>query len=328
MDKKIKVTFLYRDCEALTQKSFYTYFYNFYFNALKRNSEIDVNYILTNEKYDVTKLKGKTDVILLYDTFNTGQLCVLNELEGINKTNIPIISKVGDPWAAKNFDVKKYHEKLKVDAYFGPWDNEFFKKYFPSNFKFKTIFFGIEPSFYEKITPFNDRIKKRILNSGAVARTNFTNRIYQKLMRGDSDPMKHYKLRTMCNKLPYVDYTSTLEHEFIGDKYPLKLNKYAASIAATTDTYTIKYFEIPAASCLTFMEVTENNFGKSLGFKDGESAIFINKNNYQEKFEEYLNDTENPKWEEIAQAGREHALTNFTNDKGVESLVELIKEFV
>ncbi len=328
MSEKIKVSFLYRNCEALTEKSFYAYFYNFYFKALKRNSKIDVNYILTDDKYDVKKLKDKTDIILLYDSFNTGQLCVVDELIGIDEVDIPIIAKVGDPWAAKNFDVKKYHEKLKIDAYFGPWDETFFKKYYPSNFKFKKILFGIEPSFYQNITPFKERIKEKILNSGAVARTHLSNRLYQKIMRGDSDPMKHYKLRTMCNKLPYVDYTSTLQHEFIGNKYPLKLNKYTASIAATTDTYTIKYFEIPAAGCLTFMEVTENNFGKSLGFEDGKSAIFINENNYQEKFEQYLHDIKNPKWEKIAQAGRDHALNNFTNDKGVESLVDLIKEFV
>ena len=328
LDKKIKVSFVYRNCLALTQKNFYTYFYHFFFKALERNNELDVNYVQVNEKYDVEKLKGKTDIILLYEAFNTGQLCVPDELIGIEKTNIPVISKVADPWAALTHDVGKYHDKLKIDGYFGPWQTDFLQKYYPSKFKFKTIFFGIEPSLYNDVTPFNERITKTILNSGAVARTNLTNRIFQKLMRGDSDPMKHYKLRTMCNKLPYVDYTSTLEHEFTGDKYPLKLNQYAASIAATTDTYTIKYFEIPAAGCLTFMEITDKNYGHSLGFKDGVSAIFINKNNYEEKFEEFLNDPKNPKWQQIANAGREHAMENFSNDKGVKTLVQFFKEFI
>ena len=328
MDRKIRVSFIYRDCQTLTQNNFYTYFYHFFFKALKRNQEIDVNFVLVDEKYDIQKLEGKTDIILLYEAFNTGQYCVPDELIGIDKVNIPVISKVGDPWAALTYDVKKYHEKLKIDAYFGPWQEDFFKKYYPSNFKFKNVFFGIEPSLYNDITPFNDRITKSILNSGAVARTNLSNRIFQKVMRHDSDPMKHYKLRTMCNKLPYVDYTSTLEHEFIGDKYPIKLNQYAASIAATTDTYTIKYFEIPAAGCLTFMEITDKNYGKNLGFKDGESAIFINENNYEEKFKEFLNDPQNPKWQQIAHAGREHAMKNFNNDKGVKTLVEFFKEFI
>ena len=84
---------------------------------------------------------------------------------------------------------------------------------------------------------------------------------------------------------------------------------------------------MPAAGCMTFMEVTDKNYAKTLGFKDGVTAVFINEKNYKEKFEEYLTDIDNPKWEEIASAGRTFAMENFNNDKGVSSLVELIKEF-
>lgn len=328
MDKKIRISFVYRDCLSLSEKSFFSYFHNFYFKALLRNDDIEINHVISDKKFDVEKLRGKTDAILIYENFDTGHCCLPEELVGIKKLSIPVISKVGDPWQAKNFDVKECHEKYKIDAYFGPWPTDFFYKYYPSYFKFKSILFGIEPSLYENVTPFKDRIKNRILNSGAVVNMKITNRLFQKLFRGDSDPMRHYKLRTICNRLPYIDYTSTLGHEYIGNKYPALLNKYTSAIAATSDTFTIKYFEIPAAACLTFMEITDRNYGKTLGFKDGETAIFINENNYREKFAEYLNDVDNPKWEEIAYAGRTFALENFTNDKGVESLVQLIKELI
>lgn len=328
MEKKIKISFVYRDCLALTEKSFYTHFHNFYFKALKRNNDIEVNYVLSDKQFNAEKLRGKTDVVLIYENFNTGQYCVPDELIGIKNLNIPVISKIGDPWAAKNFDVNEYHRKYKIDAYFGPWATDFFYKYYPRHFKFKTILFGIEPSLYQDTPPFKNRNKNHILNSGAVANTKITNRIYQRLMRGDADPMKHYKLRTICNKLPYVDYTSTFDHEYIGNKYQLQSYKYRAAIVATTDTFTMKYFEMPAAGCLTFMEATDNNYAKTLGYKDGETAMFIDEKNYQKKFEEYLNDTENPKWEEIVNTGSKFALDNFTNDKGVESLIQLIKEFI
>ena len=190
------------------------------------------------------------------------------------------------------------------------------------------IFYGIEPSLYNSVTPFNDRIKEKILNSGAVVSNKLTNRIFAKLTKGDEDPMKHYKLRTLCNKLPYVHYTTTSAHEYVGDKYQLYLKKYAAAIAATTDIYTMKYFEIPAAGCLTFIEITNKNYAANLGYIDGETAIFINEKNYQEKFKEYLNDIHNPKWETIASAGRQFAMANFNNDKGVESLIKLMKELI
>ena len=74
------------------------------------------------------------------------------------------------------------------------------------------------------------------------------------------------------------------------------------------------------------MEITDKNYGKYLGYKDGENAVFVNEKNYQEKFNEYLKDIDNPKWEKIANAGREYALENFNNDKGIDSLVDLMEE--
>ena len=327
MGTKIRVSFVYRDCLGLSERNYFTQHRNFLLKALKRNNEIEVNYVLSDKIFDTNKLNGKTEAILLYENANLGADCIPDELVGIRNLSIPVIVKVGDPWAVSKFNVREVHEKYKIDAYFGTYAKEFFYKYYPHEFRYKVILYGIEPSLYQTVAPYRSRIKGNILNSGAIASNKLTNRVFAKLTKGDADPIKHYKLRTMCNELPYVDYTTTTGHEYIGDKYPLYLQKYATAIAATTDIYTMKYFEMPAAGCLTFMEITDKNYGKSLGYKDGETGIFINEKNYKEKFEEYLNDIENPKWEEIAYLGRKFAMENFNNDKGVESLVELIKEF-
>jgi hypothetical protein len=328
MNKKIKVSFVYRDCVGLSEKNYYTQHRNFLLKALTRNPEIEVKYLICDKIFDANELVGNTDVVLLYENANPGHDCVPDEIIGIKNLDIPVIAKVGDPWGASKFNAKENHEKYKIDAYFGTYAKEFFYKYYPREFKYESIFYGIEPSLYDSVTIFNERIKEKILNSGAVASNKLTNRIFTKLTRADEDPMKHYKLRTLCNKLPYVHYTTTSAHEYIGDKYPLYLKKYAAAIAATTDIYTMKYFEIPAAGCLTFMENTDKNYAVNLGYTDYETAIFINENNYREKFEEYLNDMDNPKWQQIASAGRKFAMANFNNDKGVESLIKLMKELI
>jgi len=65
-----------------------------------------------------------------------------------------------------------------------------------------------------------------------------------------------------------------------------------------------------------------------LGYKDGETCIFINEDNYQEKFKEYLNDIDNPKWGEIANAGREFTLKNLNNKKAVKDLIELMTLYI
>ena len=54
----------------------------------------------------------------------------------------------------------------------------------------------------------------------------------------------------------------------------------------------------------------------------------INEKNYQSKFEEYLSDVDNKKWEEIANSGRKFVMDNLTNDHAVNNLVELMTELI
>ena len=188
------------------------------------------------------------------------------------------------------------------------------------------IFFGVEPKLYENLTPYSKRINKKILCSGAAASTKFSSRL-RNIIRGEVSQWKHYKLRTKCTELPYVDYTSTLHHEFINDKYPLLLMKYCTSIAAHSLYPVIKYWESTAAGCLTFMEVTEKNQANILGFEDGKNAIFINEKNYEKKLSEFISDPKNTKWSEIAENGRKYTMNNLTNDNAANSLVNLFKEY-
>ena len=74
------------------------------------------------------------------------------------------------------------------------------------------------------------------------------------------------------------------------------LSRYRATIAATRYYPTIKYYESTEAGCLTFMEVTDENDCGYLGFRDGETAVFIDSGNYRSRFEEYLADPDDPRW--------------------------------
>ena len=328
MQKKINVAFIYHPCTSLTNAYHFTTQYNFFMNALQRNDRINISYIKSENIFDVKTINKKFDIVLLYENANTGDNCIPEKFTDIEKLELPVLAKVGDPQRAKEFPPEKYHKKYKIDAYFGLTHEDIFYKYFPKKYRYKVIVYGLEPTLFQKVTPFNSRIKDKILNSGAVVSPKLHNRIFCKLTKGESDPMKHYKLRTLCNRLQFVDYTPPLNHEFCGDKYSILLQKYRASIAATTTYPTIKYLEIPAAGCLTFMEITDYNRGSYLGFKDGENAIFINQKNYKSKFESYLSDVDNPKWKEIANSSREYVMNNLTNDHAVNSLVELMEEYV
>ena len=312
-------------CDGLTENYFFTTSYHFFMNSLQRNSDIEVSYIQSGKSFDAMRLEKNFDVILLYE--NSFTPCNPNELKNIKKLGIPVVAKVGDLWNSKNFDISESHEKYGITSYFGYQHKDNFYKYYPKKFDYTTIVFGLETSLYQNLLPFSKRIKKRILNSGAVGNTKFLSKLFNQFKNPDN-ALNHYKLRTLCNKLSYVDYTNTLQHEFVGDKYPLLLQKYQSAIAATTGNYTQKYLEIPAAGCLSFMEVTDENHANYLNFKDGENAIFVNERNYQQKFEEFLESSDDPIWEQIANSGRNHVLNNYNNDLAVESLVNLFKKII
>ena len=324
MKKKIKIALIYhKNSKFFSGKHFDNTFYNFFFKAWKRNDSIEVTFFSTDKIFDASILEGKFDIIFLWSNF---QFEMPEIIKGIKTLEIPVIAKCGDPVDSKK--ALEFHDKWKIDYYVSFFPENFFYELYPKKFKFKTIIYGVEPALFENITPYDQRIKDQILLTGAIGKKKIISRIINDIKRPKWNAYRFYHLRTKCSELPYVKYTPTLDHEYIGDKYPRLLEKYSASIAATTYNPNIKYWENAAAGCLTFMEITEKNYGKFLGYKDGENCVIINEKNYQKKFDEYISDYNNPKWKEIANAGREFTMKNYTNDNAVDSLLELMQNLL
>ena len=320
---KIKVAFIYKASNIfMTGKHFDNNYYNFFLKALPRNKNIEVTNFTEEKKFDIEKLENKFDVILLWQNNEFGTPDLIN----IKNSKIPVITRCADP---REIEItKKYHKKWKIDYYFHFWPESFFHSFLPKNFKYKSIIYGLESSLYKNTTPFEDRIKNKILNSGAIGNTKLLSKITNDIKNPKWNAYRVYYLRTIINNLPYVDYFPTLQNEFVGDKFPLLLQKYQASVAASTTNPVAKMWEIPAAGCMTFLEVNEKNNADFVGFKNNENAIFINEENYKEKFQEYLENVEDKKWRNIAEKGRKFVIDNLNNDKAVESLVELMQRAI
>ena len=320
---KIKVAFIYKASNIfMTGKHFDNNYYNFFLKALPRNKNIEVTNFTEEEKFDIEKLENKFDVILLWQNNEFGTPDLIN----IKNSKIPVITRCADP---REIEItKKYHKKWKIDYYFHFWPESFFHSFLPKNFKYKSIIYGLESSLYKNTTPFEDRIKNKILNSGAIGNTKLLSKIINDIKNPKWNAYRVYYLRTIINNLPYVDYFPTLQNEFVGDKFPLLLQKYQAAVAASTTNPVAKMWEIPAAGCMTFLEVNEKNNADFVGFKNNENAIFINEENYKEKFQEYLENVEDTKWRNIAEKGRKFVIDNLNNDKAVESLVELMQRAI
>jgi len=320
---KIKVAFIYKASNIfMTGKHFDNNYYNFFLKALPRNKNIEVTNFTEEEKFDIEKLENKFDVILLWQNNEFGTPDLIN----IKNSKIPVITRCADP---REIEItKKYHKKWKIDYYFHFWPESFFHSFLPKNFKYKSIIYGLESSLYKNTTPFEDRIKNKILNSGAIGNTKLLSKIINDIKNPKWNAYRVYYLRTIINNLPYVDYFPTLQNEFVGDKFPLLLQKYQVAVAASTTNPVAKMWEIPAAGCMTFLEVNEKNKADFVGFKNNENAVFINEENYKEKFQEYLENVEDTKWRNIAEKGRKFVIDNLNNDKAVESLVELMQRAI
>ena len=333
-DKKISVALIYRKSYNFFQPDhFDRTSYDFFFKALKRNKQLEVSYYPCGKKFDVSKIKGKCDIILLpnnravdYDDGSTDG--APDELIGIKGLSIPVISRTGDPYNAKKYNQIEFCEKNKIDYLFSSHPDSLIYKYYPKSIKQKIIIYGLEPKLYQNVPTFKTRIKNRILITGAMGRIDLRNRVANYILNPGRSGWYHYKLRTLCKELDYVEYSGMKEKKYVNEDYPTYTSKYRAIIAATTFYPTLKYWENAAAGCLTFMEITKKNDGYFLGYKDNETAIFIDEKNYQEKFQHYISDPDNPKWEEIADAGREYTMNNLTNDQATNELVKLMGEFI
>ena len=327
MSKKINVALIYKNNYTFfNENHFDKTTYYFFMKALGRNEDLEVSYFPCDNRFDCSKLKSKADIILLPHNNTDG---TPEELIGIKELGIPVICRTGDPHWAKRYNQFQFHDKWKIDYYFNFMHEEYFYKFYPRDFKYRTITFGIEPEIYENLDyNFKKRRNDKILNSGAIGKSNLKSRTANRVLNPKRSGWYFYKLRTLCNNLEFVTHTTELEKEFPHCSYPELLSKYCTAIAATTFYPTIKYWETSAAGCLTFMEITELNRGKYLGYRDGENAIFINENNYKEKFQNYLSDSDNSNWSEIAKAGHDYTMKRFSNDEAVESLVKLMRSLI
>lgn len=310
---------------ALTSRKFNKTYYYFFRRALDRNKNLEIDCFDTLSRINVLELTKNYDVVLVPQIDVAASLA----LTGIRDCSIPVIGRSSDPHSVLARNMFELIERLKIDWFFDDYAPASFYEYYPKHFKYETVYLGLEPSLYTCEIPWAIRTPDKIAISGILDSPDLVHKLYHRLYLRTPKaltPNFHYKLRTKCNRLPYVIHTQDIYPGQGTDQLPRILSGFRAAIAATTTFPTIKYKETPAAGCLTFMEITERNHGAYLGFEDGKNAVFIDDKNYKEKLQEYLDSQNDPKWERIAGAGKKHALENLSNDKGVEMLVGIMRK--
>ncbi len=299
--------------------------YYFFHHAIFRNKNLEIDRFSTLDRINVSKLEKDYDVVLLPRINISSSLA----LAGIKNCNIPVIGMPSDPHTVLVRDMIGLADSLKIDWFFDFYAPASFYEYYPKRFRYETVHIGLEPSLYEYQIPWADRTPDRIAITGILDKPDLLHKMYYRVYLKRPKALSsdfHYKLRTKCNRLPYMIHARDIYPGQGTDQLNQILSGFRAAVAATTTFPTVKYKETPAAGCLTFMEITERNHGSFLGYEDGKSAVFIDESNYKERFQEYLDGPDDPRWERIAQEGRRHAFENLSNDRGVEMLVGIMRK--
>jgi len=297
---KLKVAFVFNiSNEGLTGRWYTNNTYRFFMKGLFDNPNIKMSYFPTDKEFDCIEL-AKFDVVIFYDIRKTVYKNI-DKITGVSIARAPDSHDINEEWIV-------LCKTLNITTCFNHQSPKYARKFLPNHIDYHQIIFGITEELHQNPN-FNIRKKHFIL------------------LPGVSNNSPFYILREKCKKLSYVHH-KTVKDGFINDDFPILLGQYRAAIAACTVCSVYKYFELPACGCLTFMEVTEENDCRSLGFIDGKNAIFINERNYIKKFKRYLQNVNNPIYKKIAFAGREFVLREYSNKVQIQKLIDIMEKLV
>jgi len=296
---KLKVAFIYeKSNKSLTIDYYHSNAYRFFMDGLLKSSRLETTAIPFNKRIDCSNLNG-FDVLVFFN-LNSGEYFGIDKVDAFKIVRSPDSHNIDSRWISlcRNGNINHaFNNQTKIYA----------RKFLPKDIRYHQIIFGINKEVYNT-KPFSLRRKDKILLSGTLWSSYF------------------YNLRRKCWQLKCVEYIPVNRNN--PGSYSDVLTQYRAAIAACTFYSVAKYWELPACSCLTFMEVNAENGCGELGFVDGHNAIFINEDNYKERLEEFINDPDNPKWETIAANGRQFVLENYENEIQLNKLIDIFESCI
>jgi len=229
---------------------------------------------------------------------------------------------IGDCHGAQNICPVYHATKLQMcehfgfDAYFFQHHPEYFRRFFPADWKYWWVPMGVDLGLYSR-------------NPGPYWETRRADKV---LLTGVDGP-EFYPLRTRLRHDPRCHYNqpggyqgdSYSPGQYDGDRYAELLGRWRASVASGYSVLN-KCFEIPAAGCVSLLEVTQDNGCGIMGYANCVHAVHVTPENVDEKIDEFLATPRDPVWQQIAERGRLFTLAHYTHGECAKRLVRHIRE--
>ena len=249
---------------------------------------------------------GESDVVIIWSLLKKNLVGI--EYDIVKKLKCLKVTRAPDAWEIDGY-YNKTAKDLGVDLVVSFQSPNCQYQYLDKEIPYKRLILGIDRDTYKCPDNWDRRYKDSILSSGVLP--------------GPMSWTWFYHFRWKCAQHPGVHHIA--KKDFLGVDYWKLLTKYRAAIACMSLTSVLKYFEIPMCGCLMFAEVTKANQIEDLGFKDGVNCVFIDRKTHKKRFEQYLETPDASVWKEIADAGRELVLRNYTNERQVTEFVQTVK---
>ena len=147
------------------------------------------------------------------------------------------------------------------------------------------------------LLPYHERMKK-IIASGSCWRAR----------HGGFDPYEFRAWAYMSNSVKYMSHYIQNRNVPTREKYLKLLSLFVGGLAMCDAYIVARYMELPLCGCLTIMQELEECY--TIGFKDGENCIFVDRENFEERIRAIKNNPAD--YQQIANAGRELIENNWT----------------
>lgn len=257
--------------------------------------------------FDCSRLK--CDVAILFSILRKNLAGM--KLEGFKGLDCVKVTRAPDAWQIDD-EYNRTAKEIGIDLVMSFQSPNCQYDFLDKTIPYKRYILGIDEVTYKNPDNWDERRQDRILSSGVLS--------------VPYHPLWFYYFRTECTYSRYVEHVP--KGHYLGVDYWKLLTQYRAAIACMSYTSVLKYFEIPMCGCLMFAEVTEKNQISDMGFIDGVNCVYIDKNNYEDRFQEFVEDFNNPKWKRIAETGHKLVKNTYNNRKQVREFVQALESMV
>ena len=108
-----------------------------------------------------------------------------------------------------------------------------------------------------------------------------------------------------------------------GKTYQRFLSEWAGVLALAEFAAVPKYLEVPLAGCVCFAQA--NNDYRKMGFMDYESCVYVTKENFKARVNDFLHNSHSDKYQAIADAGYKLVSENYTAEHFAEFIHKHMK---